>query len=88
MDLTREQGRELQRVNGQATYRVLERLFASERYQQLNDERGLGVIEKAIDRTRREAAPAIRRSIGRTPGNALPIPAPPMRPGTVPISPR
>jgi hypothetical protein len=58
VELTRAQGQELQRLKGQTTYRVLDRLLASEGYQRLDEDQKRKAIEKAVEAARRAGAKA------------------------------
>jgi hypothetical protein len=58
----------------EASYRVLERLQASEKYRRLSDKRKLEAIEQTVDVARQQAAKAVRSVLS----SQLPItPAPP-----------
>lgn len=60
VELTREQRQDLQRMKGQASYRVLDRLLTTEAYRRLNDDQKRKAIKKAVTVARRAASKQAR----------------------------
>jgi hypothetical protein len=60
LELSREQGRKVQQVKGNATYTMLARLIQSPAYQRLSDTQKVAAIELVIEKTRNTAGKVLR----------------------------